>query len=134
MQPDSLQLNDFVRRFGNFLTAAETRIRELEAERMTSVTSNRLLAYRKDKIEAMLHALPEGVVVIDDSCIPTFANGKLEPLLGATPEQIVGKPPHTWCQPARGARLHACATRGSPLRAARRPSWRSRAKPAVPAT
>ncbi len=95
--PEGLQLNEFIRRFGTFLNVAEERIRCLEAERMNSVTSNRLLAYRKDKIEAMLHALPEGVIVIDESCTATFANGKVEPILGVTPEQIVGRPPHVWC-------------------------------------
>ena len=98
LAPDSLQLTDFVERFGLFLQVAESRIRDLEAERMNSITSNRLLAYKKDKVDAMLHALPEGVIVIDESCMATFANAKLEPLLGAAPDEIIGRPLQSWCK------------------------------------
>ena len=94
---NGFQLNDFVQRLEQFLQIAEARIRDLETQRTSSLTSNRLLAYKKDKVEAMLHALPDGVVVIDESCTATFANAKLEPLLGAKPEDIVGRPPQAWC-------------------------------------
>lgn len=98
MKPSGdLQLPDFVQRFGQFLRAAEARIAELESERMTSLTSNRLLAYKQGKVEAMLHALPEGVLVMDEWGIVTFANAKLEPLLGATREQVIGQLPQAWC-------------------------------------
>jgi signal transduction histidine kinase len=95
--PPNLQMQDFARRFGEFLHATETRIRELEAERLTSVTSNRLLAYKQSKVEAVLHSLPQGVLVMDDTCIVTFANAKIEPLLGTTRDQIIGHAPQKWC-------------------------------------
>lgn len=95
--PSNLRVQEFVQRFGQFLHTTEARIMELEAERMTSVTSNRLLAYRQGKVEAVLHSLPEGVLVMDDSCVATFANAKLEPLIGSAGNPIVGQPPHTWC-------------------------------------
>lgn len=95
--PSNLQLDDFVRRFGQFLHAAEARIRELETDRLNSQTSNRLLAYKQGKVEAVLHSLPEGVLVMDDDCIVTFANAKLEPLLGTTRERIIGHAPQKWC-------------------------------------
>ena len=95
--PTNLQLRDFVQRFGQFLHATEMRIRELEAERMSSLTSNRLLAYKQGKVEAVLHSLPHGVLVMDESCTATFANAKLEPLLGTTRDQIIGQPPQKWC-------------------------------------
>ena len=95
--PANPQLDDFVQRFGQFLQATETRIRELEAERLSSVTSNRLLAYKQGKVEAVLHSLPQGVLVMDESCIVTFANAKLEPLLGASRDRIIGQAPQKWC-------------------------------------
>jgi signal transduction histidine kinase len=93
-----LQLEDFVRRFGEFLQKTEGRMRELETERMDTLASQRLISYKRHRVEAVLHAMPEGVLVLDGHCTPTFANAKLEPLLGATPEQILGQPPATWCQ------------------------------------
>ncbi|MBK7616693.1 MAG: ATP-binding protein [Burkholderiales bacterium] len=92
------QLDDFVRRLGEFLQRTEGRMRELESERMDTVASQRLISYKRNRVEAVLHTLPEGVLVLDGQCTPTFANAKLEPLLGATPEQIVGQPPPHWCR------------------------------------
>ena len=99
--PNGLQLGEFVERFGRFLNATEARVRSLEAEGLNSVASNRLLAYRKDKVEAVLQSLPDGVLVLDESGMPSFANGRMEALVGVAPEQIVGRSPRDWCtQPA----------------------------------
>lgn len=95
--PSDLQLRDFAQRFGQLLQATEMRIRALETERMSSLTSNRLLAYKQGKVEAVLHSLPHGVLVMDESCTATFANAKLEPLLGTTRDRIIGQPPQKWC-------------------------------------
>jgi two-component system sensor histidine kinase VicK len=92
-----LQLEDFVERFGRFLGSTEARMRELEAERLNSVASNRLLAYRKDKVEVVLQSLPDGVIVLDESCTPTFANARLESLIGVAPAQAVGRALREWC-------------------------------------
>ena len=92
------QLDDFVRRLGEFLQRTEGRMRELEADRMDTLASQRLIGYKRNRVEAVLHTLPEGVLVLDGHCTPTFANAKLEPLLGATPAQIVGQPPQSWCR------------------------------------
>ena len=93
-----LQLDDFVRRFGIFLHNTEARMRELETDRMDTLASQRLIGYQRHRVESVLHAMPEGVLVLDGSGLPTFANAKLEPLLGATPKQILGQPPQAWCK------------------------------------
>ena len=99
--PDGLQLQEFVERFGRFLGATEARMRELESERQTTVTSNRLLSYKKGKVESILQSLPDGVMVLDESSVPTFANARMEALIGLSPESMVGRSPREWCkQPA----------------------------------
>lgn len=98
-QVQGAQLDDFVRRLGEFLQRTEARVRELETERMDTLASQRLIGYKRSRVEAVLHTLPEGVLVLDSQCTPTFANAKLAPLLGATPEQIIGQPPQGWCHP-----------------------------------
>lgn len=95
--PAGLQIHDFVDRLGRFLQAAESRVRELEAERLDRVASNRLLAYKKDKVETVLQSLPDGVLVLDEACVPSFANARIEALLGLAPEQVVGRAPRDWC-------------------------------------
>lgn len=95
--PPGLQLNEFIERFGRFLNATEARVRDLESERLNSVASNRLLAYRRDKVETVLQSLPDGVMVLDEACIPTFANARLETLIGVARAQMIGRAPHEWC-------------------------------------
>ena len=112
--PDGLQMHDFVERFGRFLQLTETRVRELESERLSSLTSNRLIAYKRDKVETVLQSLPDGVMVLDEACMPTFANARLEALIGVGPAQIVGKAPRDWCTlPALLAFLLRHQTRGN---------------------
>ena len=95
---NGLQLDDFVRRFGDFLQRTEARMQQLESERLDSMASQRLVGYKRQRVESVLHAMPEGVLVLDSQCLATFANAKLEPLLGASPERILGQPPQAWCR------------------------------------
>lgn len=95
--PANLQVQQFAQRIGQFLAASEARIRELESDRVTSATSNRLLAYRQGKVEAVLHSIPEGILVMDDAGKATFANTRLETLLGTVRGKIIGNPAQQWC-------------------------------------
>lgn len=91
------ELREFVRRVNQFIENAQIRTRELEGERSAAVTSLKMLAYKRDRIEAVLQSLPEAVLVLDDSGVATFANRKVQALLGADPESILGHPPQRWC-------------------------------------
>lgn len=102
----ALELKDFVGRLDRFVGEAQRRIRELEAERGGMLTSQKLLAYKREKVETILQALPDAVLVLDDAGLVTFANRKLQALLGVDPDAIIGQPPQRWCsEPALLARL-----------------------------
>ena len=92
------ELHDFVQHFNGVMQASEQRVRELEAEKASMQTSSSVIAYKKEKIDAVLHALPEGVMVLDESGLVTFANAKLEPLLGTDPNTMIGHTPRDWCK------------------------------------
>lgn len=96
--PAGLRVNDFAERVGRFLHAIESRVAELESERVESVASSRMLSYKQDRIEAVLQALQDGVMILDASGRPTFANARIEPLLDVAPDQVVGRASYEWCQ------------------------------------
>lgn len=90
-------LRDFMERFNRFVQVAEARVRDLEGEHVNMLTSNHLLGYEKEKMEAMLEALPDAVIVLDEARVVTFASVKVAPLLGVRHDAILGKPPRDWC-------------------------------------
>jgi PAS domain S-box-containing protein len=106
MGPAKVQLNasgemgDFVQNFNKFMQTTKQRIGEFEGEKMNMIASNRMLSYKKDKIETVLQAIPEAVVVMDETGNANFANAKVEPILGVKAEEIVGNNPEDWCQSA----------------------------------
>ncbi len=90
-------LREFVERFDHFMHLVQTRARDAEEHRMAAQTSNRLLAYKQEKIAAVLESLPEAVLVIDNSSVPSYGNSKLESLLGVKLQEVIGAAPQRWC-------------------------------------
>jgi signal transduction histidine kinase len=83
-------LRDLVGRFARFIEMTHARIHEIEAQRFTAQTNSHMLSYRHEKVESVLHALPEALMVLDDSGVVTFANAKLKALLDVDTEAILG--------------------------------------------
>lgn len=95
-----VELRDFIQRFDRFIELVQTRVRDAEKERLEAQTSNRLLAYKQEKISTVLESLPEAVLVVDEASKATYANSKLETLLGVTQQDVVGEPAQNWCKQA----------------------------------
>jgi PAS domain S-box-containing protein len=102
--PASIQLNasgemgDFVQNFNQFMQLTQKRLGEFEGEKMHMIASNRMLSYKKDKIETVLQAIPEAVIVMDETGSANFANAKVEPILGVKADQVIGHTPEDWCK------------------------------------
>ena len=90
-------LADFMGRFSRFMQAAESRIHELEANRGELLTSAKLLSYRKSKIETVLQALPEAILILDENGRASYANEKIATLLGVPASVVTSKHPREWC-------------------------------------
>ncbi len=88
LSPD---LREFARYFTRFAQTMQTRLQELEAERFDSTVNNRMLVYRQEKLESLLYALPEAILVLDETGSITHANAKLDPLLGVEHQSLVGR-------------------------------------------
>jgi signal transduction histidine kinase len=87
-------------KLNRYLDQASARIRELEQERMGNLASERLLEYSTNKMQAVLHCLPDGLLVLDPAGDVTFATGKVEPLLGVPVSAVLSQPLEAWCEDA----------------------------------
>ena len=87
-------LADFMQRFNNFIEIAGGRIKDLESHQLDLQTSTKFLSYKKERIETVLQSFPDGVAVLDEAGVISFANSKLISLLGRSVENMVGKKPH----------------------------------------
>lgn len=55
----------FTQHLTSWADAAQARMRQLESERFDALMANRMLDYRQQKADAVLHALPDAVIVLD---------------------------------------------------------------------
>lgn len=83
-----------------YLDQAGRRIRELEESSVANLASGRLLEYTTNKMQAMLHCQPDGLLALDPGGDITFATAKLEPLLGVPVTAVLTQPVDTWCEDA----------------------------------
>ena len=87
----SEDLRSFAEHFTRFAQFMQARIQQLEGEQFNSTVNNRLIAYRQEKLESLLHALPEAILVLDETANVTHANAKLDPILGVDHQSLIGK-------------------------------------------
>ena len=118
LQPVSVQaageLADFVGHFNRAIQLAQERVKVLEHDHLELETSSKLLSYSKARIERVLEALPEAVLVVDDEGVVSFANGKIAATLGVRREEVVGKHPAAWCrEPALMELQQRCVSRSA---------------------
>jgi PAS domain S-box-containing protein len=103
------ELKEFMENFNDFVAAARQRIHALELQHTDADMSKKVLGYQKARIESALQSLPDAVVVMDESGIITYANNRLNTLLGQDPASVTGSRPRDWCtNPELSAYLNAC--------------------------
>jgi PAS domain S-box-containing protein len=91
------ELTGFLDRFTAFVEMAKKRIDVLENDQMKLVTSKNLITYSKSRIEAVLEAIPESVLILDQSGNVSFANRNLTTLMGVSLDDVVNGKPADWC-------------------------------------
>ena len=80
-----------------FLDSAGSHMATLESDGTAALAHGRVLEYNNNKMNAVLHCLPDGVLLLDPSGEVTFANSKIEPLLGIALADVLAKPLEAWC-------------------------------------
>ncbi|MBI5441881.1 MAG: PAS domain-containing protein [Deltaproteobacteria bacterium] len=91
------ELRHFIERFNAMMQLAQARLDDAEEDRARAFTSSKVISYQKARVEAVLQALPDAVLVLDDSGVVTFANAKIQPLLGVDAAEVLGRKPSQWC-------------------------------------
>jgi PAS domain S-box-containing protein len=91
-------MGDFIQRFDQFIQLVQSRVHQMDTQTVAAQSNTHLLSYKHKKAESALNSIPDALLVIDDACIPTFANQKIEPLLGVNREDMIGIEPHEWCK------------------------------------
>ncbi len=93
----STELRHLTQRFDQFMQSVQSKIHELDRQCLEAQTASRLLSYKQEKVQAVLDAIPDAVLVVDGSGLATFANPKLGVMLGLNVEELIGQPPQKWC-------------------------------------
>jgi len=79
------------------VTHVKQKIQESKNLRQDAETENKSIAYHHKKLRSVLEVFPEGVVILDQAGMATFANGKIQSLMGISTSDVVGKQPNDWC-------------------------------------
>ncbi len=58
----------------------------------------KITGFKRARLESVLEAIPNAVIVMDETGVCSFASAKLENVLGVLPEQINGKKTQEWCE------------------------------------
>ena len=94
------ELGDFFARFTTFVDFAKQRIDKLEHEQERLVTSKNLITYSKSRIENVLEAIPEAVLILDQSGNISFANRRVTTILGVAHRDVIDSDIADWCDNA----------------------------------
>ncbi len=90
------ELSGFIQKFNEFAGLAQKKVSELESNKIDLIASTKLLTYRKTKIESILQALPEAVLVLDESGSVSFVNAKVSSLLNVPVDTIMNNDIASW--------------------------------------
>ena len=91
------ELGEFMNNFNEFIKLTKGRMQALETEQTNLNTRTQLLSYKKSRIESVLDSIPEAIIIIDQSGTISFANQRVENLLGASVADVMEKDPNEWC-------------------------------------
>ncbi len=95
--PQSQALNDFMEQVGSYIDATQTRIEVLNREHDDLTMSSKLLTYRNNRVDAILQNFPDAIMVIDEAGEVSYANARVERLIGIEVEAMLGKKIREWC-------------------------------------
>jgi len=95
--PPSQALNDFMEQVSGYIDATQTKLEVLNQEHEDLTMSSKLLTYKNNRVDAILQNFPDAILVIDEAGEVSYANTKIERLLGVEVNTIIGKKTREWC-------------------------------------
>lgn len=91
---------DIVNNLRQFVVDVGKHMDELKSQYSGAQESTILLSYQRKRMESVLQSIPEAILVLDETGVVTYANTKLESVLGKTFENVKGLLPHQWSSDA----------------------------------
>lgn len=88
---------DFRHHIDQFIGLVQRWTEQTQAATLAAHTAAHLITYRQEKAEAVLSAMPDAVMIVDEDCLPTFANARAEHLMGHKLDGLIGQPVRDWC-------------------------------------
>ena len=80
------------------LSSHRQRMTAMEEALAASQINHKVSLYTKHRFESIFEEFPDGVMLLDESAVATYANSKIELLLGQSKEAICGHKFHDWAQ------------------------------------
>ncbi|HSS62920.1 MAG TPA: HAMP domain-containing sensor histidine kinase, partial [Gammaproteobacteria bacterium] len=109
------EFGDFIQRFNFFMERAQARIDELESIKSKAEVSQKMLSYKRERVEAVLQAHPDMFLVLDETGTPAIVSDKLLGLLNLSRKSVIEQRPSAWCKdPNVTEFLHRCGDTNSP--------------------
>lgn len=88
---------DFMQNFKRFVEEVDKRFGEMDQQHIKAKASSLALSYQRQRTEAALQSLPDGILVMDEGGKAIFANSKVIPIIGGNLDEIIGKKTYEWC-------------------------------------
>jgi len=101
LQPDMVQsgaTGQLNTRLASVLQKSKEQIQKLKSQQLGKEVADNIAVYKKTRLESILKALPEGIIVVDDSGAITFSNNGLGPLLNLDRVVEQGDRKEDWCE------------------------------------
>lgn len=90
------ELSEFVDKVNEYVSVTKEKITDLTVVNRDLEASTKILSYQQEKIQSVLHAMPEGLMVFDESGKISFSNLKISVLFNTEKEQLNGET-LAWC-------------------------------------
>jgi signal transduction histidine kinase len=94
----SLDMSGLAAALSRYVDDSHRRIGELESEKSNLLTTNRFLEYNSNKMNFVLHCLPDALFILDPAGNINFAGARITSLIGAETEAILTQPLESWCR------------------------------------
>ncbi len=87
----------FVEHFNEFVEHIDGRLALVEKSKRKLVTAEKFLSYRADRYEAILQAVPDGILILDEDLKAVFVNQHVEALFRVERKAMLSELVDSWC-------------------------------------
>lgn len=91
------EMSEFIENFNHYCRTTSDKIQKLEYDKNSMLASTKVLGYKFNRVESVLEALPDGVLVFDDAGAIQFANQKMGVLFAIELSKVLEQPLASWC-------------------------------------